>query len=167
MIRPELRDAMIRHREGLAGLALIALGLWWASGTGLLPWIGWLVTLVGGAIAYTGLQRARFRRVEDGPGVVKVTEGRVAYMGPLDGGTVDLADLDTLTLDPASRPPVWRLATPEAELAVPVSALGSDTLFDAFARLPGLDTGRMLAELERGEREVVVWSRPRERRLLH
>ena len=166
-LRPEAKEALWRWREPMAGAAVALLGAWWTFGTGLMPWVGWPLVAAGAALIVAGLQRVRFRRGGQGPGVVTVDERRVAYMGPLDGGTVDLADLDTLTLDPASSPPVWRLATPERTLAVPVSALGSEALFDAFASLPGLDTGRMLAELEGGRAEVVVWSRPRSRRLLH
>ena len=43
---------------------------------------------------------------------------------------------------------------------IPVNAAGADALFDAFSKLPGLRTERMLSELraQRGH-AVVIWER--------
>ena len=165
MIRPVVRDAARRWREPLIGGALVALGLWWALGTGLLVWIGAAVAALGAAILLTGVQRVRFDRGADGPGVVRVDERRIVYMGPVTGGTVALDDLRRLDLDPAGEPdPVWVMTGPEDALRVPVTARGADGLLGAFAALPGLETGRLLHELSRGgEAAVTVWERPAER----
>jgi hypothetical protein len=43
---------------------------------------------------------------------------------------------------------------------IPINAAGSDALFDAFARLPGLRTERMLAEMKAQHgHAVVIWER--------
>lgn len=165
MIRPKARAALRRWRDVLIGLALIALGLWWIAGTGLIVWAGGAVAALGGAVLLAGVQRLRFDRGEDGPGIVSVDERRIAYMGPLSGGAVALDELRRLDLDPTARPdPVWVMTGPDAVLHVPVTARGSDALLGAFAALPGLETGRMLGELSRGgDAAVTIWERPSER----
>jgi hypothetical protein len=163
LVRPEARAAMWRWREVLAGAGVLAVGLWWALGTaGLLPWLGGALALAGGALIAAGIQRARFRGTGGGPGVVLVDEGRITYLGPFTGGTVALADLTALRLDPAARPPHWLLDQPgQPALAVPLAAEGADALFDAFATLPGIRTERMLAEMRRGgDHPVVIWQAP-------
>ena len=165
MIRPELLELARRWREALIGAGLVLLGLWWAGGTGLMPFLGGATAVVGAALVWLSVQRERFRRrVGQGPGVVTVDERRVTYMGPLDGGTIALGDLRRLDLDPTAYPdPVWVLTAPDATLRVPITALGADALLDLFAALPGLRTGRMLAELEGGGSAVVaIWERPDE-----
>ena len=164
MIRPEVAALLRRWREPLAGGALVALGLWWLSGHGLMPYVGAAVALGGALLVWFGVQRVRFASGGGGAGVVTLDEGEVTYMGPLSGGTLALADLKRLDLDPTARPDaVWVLSAPGTTLHVPVTALGADRLLDAFARLPGLRTGRLLAELERGgDVAVTVWERPAE-----
>lgn len=161
-IRPEARAALARWREALAGAAVAALGLYWALGVGgLLGWIGWLLLPAGAGIAVIGVQRARFRRAGQGPGVVLVDEGEITYMGPLSGGSVSVSDLERLVLDPSARPAHWALEQPgQPVLHIPVNAEGATDLFDVFAALPGLRTERMLAELNRGgAHPVVIWER--------
>lgn len=170
-IRPEVRAALRRWREVLAGGALLALGGWWLFGV--IGWmmngLGGLVALAGAALAVLGLQRARFRAESDGPGVVQITEGRVAYYGPLTGGAVDIADLARLSLDRQNRPAHWVLRQPGLDpLHIPVTAKGADQLFDAFTALPGLRTEYMLRELARESHgETVIWQRRQVRPALH
>ncbi len=165
MIRPAVRAALVRWRDVIAGAALILLGLWWASGAGPIVGAGAGAAALGAAILLTGVQRLRFDRGGEGPGVVRVDERRIVYMGPLDGGTLALDELRRLDLDPTARPdPVWVMTGPEGALHVPVTARGADALLGAFAALPGLATGRLLHELSRGgEAQVTVWERPSER----
>lgn len=165
MIRPELIEQAKRWREALAGAALMLAGLWAATGYGLMPFLGGALAAIGLALLWLSIQRNRFRKgVGQGPGVVTVDERRVTYMGPLEGGTVALGELRRLDLDPTAWPdPVWVLVSPDETLRVPVTALGADALLDLFAALPGLRTGRMLAELEGGGDAVVaIWERPDE-----
>ena len=105
---------------------------------------------VGALLIIAGIQRGRFRTGSGGPGVVQIVEGRIAYFGPLTGGTAELGQLSRLVLDPSGKPPHWLLHQPgQLPLAIPLTAEGADALFDAFATLPGLQTERMLAEMRR------------------
>lgn len=158
-IRPEARAVLRRWRGALVGLAVLALGLWWASGHGLMRWLGGGVAVLGLLLLVTAVQRARFRAGRGGPGVVRVDEGEVTYFGPLDGGAVALRDLESLVLDGASRPPVWVLRQAgRPALHIPVNAEGAERLFDAFASLPGLRTGFMLARMQAPPAQpVVIW----------
>lgn len=170
-IRPEARAALWRWREALAGVALLAIGLWWSLGV-----VGWIVQAVGTALALLGaalivlgFQRARFRAGNDGPGVVQVVEGRVAYFGPLTGGAVNVADLSRLSLDHRQHPASWVLIQPGLEaLHIPVNAKGAEALFDAFAALPGLRTEYMLRALQGSARgETLIWQKADGRPALH
>ena len=117
--------------------------------------------ILGVVLLLTGIQRARFRSGRGGPGVVHVDEGAVAYFGPLSGGVVALREMSSLTLDPTGKPPHWVLSQPgQADLYVPLNAEGAETLFDAFASLPGLRTERMLSQLQaQPHSAVVIWQR--------
>ncbi|MFD1340909.1 hypothetical protein [Litorisediminicola beolgyonensis] len=162
-VRPEARATLRRWAEAGIGLGVMALGLWLALGTGgILGWIGWAVALAGAAMSIAGVQRARFRRGSDGPGIVDVTEARISYFGPLTGGVAALDDLGALALDRNGRPAHWILQrSGEPDLFIPVSAEGADRLFDAFARLPGLRTERLLRALEDDRPgRVELWRRP-------
>lgn len=160
-IRPEAQVAIAKWREVLIGLAVLLLGLWWASGGGILRWIGFAVLIAGAALIVSGIQRARFRRGAGGPGVVQVDEGEVAYFGPLNGGSVAVRALNRLVLDGRSQPAVWALYQPGRQpLHIPVNAEGGEVLFDAFASLPGLKTEQMLAKLNEQKPEpVLIWAK--------
>lgn len=162
-IRPEVAQKLNRWRETLAGLAAAALGFVWFS-TAIGPlWLVGTVLMVGGALlAVAGIQRARFRRGGEGPGVVQVIEGQVTYFGPFDGGSVAVDDLVSVELDPAGQvSPAWVVTGTLGEaLRIPVDAAGADALFDVFAGLPGLQTEAMLRNLEASPaKRVTVWSR--------
>lgn len=162
MIRPEAAQALYRWRDVLAGGALAILGGWWGLTTfGPLSWLGWGLLLAGGALIWTGIRRARFWMGQGGPGVVKIDEGAIAWMGPFEGGVVALSELDRLELDPTRQPPAWRLFAPgQAPLIIPVNAEGADALFDAFAQLPQLNTAKLLSELRAGATSpVVIWQK--------
>lgn len=161
-IRPEARASLWRWRELIVAAVVLLMGLRWVLGAfGLLFWAGWLLLIVGTAIAIVGAQRLRFRLGHGGPGVVQVDEGQIAYFGPLTGGVVALSELTQLALDHTSKPAHWVLQQPGQEpLHIPVNAEGTETLFDVFASLPGLRTERMLAELRKpGPHHVVIWER--------
>ncbi|MCH2094649.1 MAG: hypothetical protein MK160_05965 [Rhodobacteraceae bacterium] len=172
LIRPEAAAFIARWNEALIGGAVTALGLYWGffSG-GLLQYIGYIVAACGAALIVTGLQRGRFRQGGGGPGVVQVNEGRVVYFGPLNGGLIDLADLQSLSLDATARPPHWELLQPGIEpLQIPITAKGADALFDAFATLPGIRTEWMLQQMQSATvHRVVIWRKgptaPRSNRL--
>lgn len=162
-IRPELRAAAWRARELLAGAALCLLGLWAAIASGgILAVLGWVGSVLGLLIALGGLQRLRFRRAGEGPGLVQVDEAQIAYFGPLTGGVVATDLLQEIVLDPTGRPLHWVLRQEGAPpLYIPVTAAGAEQLFDVFASLPGMETEAMLRRLDApGSRPETVWRRP-------
>ena len=161
-IRPEAARALRRWREALVGVGVLILGLMWVFGRpGLLQMLGYAVVLIGLVFIWVGFQRARFRSSGGGAGAVQVDEGQITYFGPLTGGATDIADMERLTLDRSLKPAHWRLDAPGTPaLLIPVNAAGSDALFDAFATLPGLQTERMLHELNTSAHQaVVIWER--------
>lgn len=162
MIRPEAKEQIMRWREVLAGSAGFFLGLWWLLRGNLLLMLPGAILLAGGAaLIWLGFQRARFRGKGHGPGIVQVDEGQIMYFGPLTGGTVALQELKRITLDPNQHPYHWRLEHAGArELLVPVNAEGAETLYDAFATLPGLRMEHALAAMNTSEkRPIVIWQR--------
>ena len=168
-IRPEVKAAAWRFRDIIAALAVSGIGLWLVlAGRGFLPWLGWIFVALGAVLLVASIQRTRFRRGDDGPGVVQIAERRLAYFGPLDGGVMDIADIRMLSFDPAGYPaPHWVIAGPEnREIAIPTTAKGAEALFDTFSGLPGIKTEALLDVLESPPNQrVVIWSRPRH--LLH
>jgi hypothetical protein len=77
----------------------------------------------------------------------------------MSGGGVDLEDLAALSLDPSARPPHWLLhQVGQPVLAIPLTAKGADSLFDAFAALPGIRTEHMLRQIQsEATAPVVIW----------
>ena len=161
-IRPEVRAAAWRWREALTGVAIALFGLWWVSKTAaLMTWIGLGVVLLGLAMVLTGIQRGRFRSPGDGPGLVRVTEAQIAYMGPLTGGMMALDLIDAIALDPTGKPLHWVLVARDGtRLHIPVTAAGSEALLDAFAQLPDFRTETVLDGLSRpGRVPRTLWRR--------
>jgi hypothetical protein len=161
--RPEIRAALWRGREVLAGLALVLLALWLSLGSfGITRWVAGAMGLLGFAVAWTGLQRMRFARGGGGPGVVTVDERQLSYWGPLTGGVVDLDNLLRLDLDPSGQPAHWVLTPIKGEaLAVPVTAQGAEALLDLFTALPGLKVEALIAALGRTNGPpVTLWALP-------
>ncbi len=162
MIRPELREHIWKWRDVLLGLAIAVLGAWWSSTAhGAVAFLGYAAVILGVVFMIGGWQKVRFRAEGQGPGVLQVVERRLAYLGPLDGGTIEMDDLTRLELDGSSSPPVWILSAPGGQiLHIPINAAGSDLLFDLFASLPDIKTEEMLAELARtAHQRVVIWER--------
>jgi len=159
-LRPEAAAQMLRWREVLIGVALMLISARWVlTGTGLMPYVGAVVAGLGLVLIVIGWQRARFRLPGRGPGIVRVTEDQIAYFGPLTGGVVALADLTRLSLDSSGKPAHWLLSqNGQPDLCIPVTAEGAEALFDAFARLPGLQTEHMLAQMRiTAPAPVVIW----------
>ena len=165
-IRPEARAAVARWREALAGGAVLALGLWWALGSlGLIRWLGVVLVLLGAGLAWTGVQRARFRGGHGGLGVVHVDERQVTYLAPVGGGFASLDALVQVEVAPdLAGLPVWRFTSPGEVLVIPVNAEGTDALFEALSALPGVDMQAAIrASASRPETPILVWQAPRMR----
>jgi hypothetical protein len=162
-MRPEARALLWRWREVLYAAVIALFGLWWVwGGIGIVKWIGLIILAIAAILALAGIQRGRFRQSGKGPGVVQVAERRLAYFGPLEGGTMDIADLTRLDLDPTSYPaPSWRLTGIGGQsLAIPVNADGAEALFDLFGSLEGIQTQAMLDVLSHTPSvRVQVWAK--------
>jgi hypothetical protein len=148
-IREEARAALWRWRGvfGAVGLALVGLWLMVLGGFVLVP-IGGLVVALALGLGLLAWRRVRFVQTDDAPGVVDVIEGQVSYFGPTFGGALALRELEELRLLTQNGQRVWRLRQTDGQtLHIPVAAMGADRLFDAFASLPGMDTGVLVAAL--------------------
>ncbi len=160
-LRAEVKQAMFRFRDAIAGVAVSLLGLYWAiNGVGFMTIVGTSTALAGALLVFAGIQRGRFRSGAGGPGVVHVDEGQVTYYGPIEGGSVMISNLDRVDLDPSVRPESeWVLHEPGAGyLRIPTNAEGAEALFDVFSALEGLQMEKMLAALKSTRRkQVVIW----------
>lgn len=161
IVRPEVSTAVWRFRDALIGAAVSFFGLYWAiTGVGIMAIVGMSLAVAGALLVFAGIQRGRFRAASGGAGVVHVVEGQVTYFGPVEGGSVIVANLDRVELDPLAEPAGEWILHDETTmpLRIPVNAEGAETLFDVFSGLEGLQTEHMLAVLN-GEpnEQVVVW----------
>lgn len=152
LIRPEVSEALWRLREVIwAGLVVVA-GAWLVSLGGwiLLP-LGLALGIIGAALAVMAWRRARFEQATEAPGVVELDEAQVAYLGPGTGGFLSLQELVELRILSLRGRRLWRLKQADGQaLLIPVDAKGAERLFDAFATLPGMDTGALVAALQPG-----------------
>ncbi|MEL6167088.1 MAG: hypothetical protein AAFR35_00260 [Pseudomonadota bacterium] len=169
-VRPEALRALSRWREALAGAAAAALGAFWmVTETGAALIIGTVLALGGALLIFAGIQRARFRRGDGGPGLVQVDEALLTYFGPYEGGSVAIADLSALHLDPGQPEGMCWILTPDGgePLRIPVNAEGADALFDVFAGLPGINTEHMLTLIHaNATTRKTVWTKTRGARAL-
>lgn len=148
-IREEARAALWQWREVLASGALAACGLWLMllGGFLLLP-LGGVLAVLALALGLLALRRLRFAQTGDAPGVVELDEGQISYFGPTFGGALALRELEELRLITQYGRRMWRLRQTDGQtLLIPVEASGASRLFDAFASLPGMDTGALVAAL--------------------
>jgi hypothetical protein len=148
-IRPELLDTLHRWREVIAGGAVAALGLWTATRGGyLLTPLGLALAVLGAGWALTAVRRLRFQQDGEAPGIVRVTEAQIAYYGPRVGGFVGLPELSEIRLLTLRGRRIWKLKQGDGQLLhIPVESDGAETLFDAFATLPGIDMAAVVAAL--------------------
>jgi len=161
MIRPEARKALLRWGETLAATAVVGLGLYWALGSfGFVQWVGWVVVVVGVAMLWSAVQRARFAARGDGPGVVQIVEGEIRYFGPRGGGFAAIDAIIALSLSADNA--YWLVEADDGQiLAIPRAAAGAEALFDTFASLPGLEMERLLRVLAQAHapRAQIIWQR--------
>ncbi|NJS39358.1 MAG: hypothetical protein HC783_10400 [Rhodobacteraceae bacterium] len=149
-IRPELAATLTAHRETIAAGLVGLLGLWLlVAGSGyVVPALGLTLFVFALAWGVQALRRSRFQQEGEAPGIVRVTEAQIAYLGPRTGGFVGLPDLMEVRLLTLRGRRIWKLRPTEGEpLHIPVEAEGAEALFDAFATLPGMDTAALVAAL--------------------
>jgi hypothetical protein len=148
-IRPEITASLHRWREVIAALALATLGLW------VMSWGGYAYLILGLVLLSAGLgwavlssRRMRFAQTGEAPGIVRVTEAQIAFLGPRTGGFIGLPDLAEVRLLTLRGRRIWKLRSASGEtLHIPVESAGAEALFDAFATLPGMDTAALVAAL--------------------
>lgn len=163
LIRPELRARFWRYRDVIAGGFVTIFGAGWAvSSVGFMVILGTSMSIAGSLLIFAGLQRARFRAVSHGAGLISLDEGQVTYFGPFGGGATHIDNLVQVDLSPPEAPdeaPDWLLLSSNGEaLRIPVNAEGADLLFDVFAKLPDMQTERMLRLLKNPPKDhVAVW----------
>lgn len=161
LIRPEIRDGIWRFREVIIGVGVSIVGINWAiNSTGILQIIGTSLSLAGALLVFAGIQRTRFRIGSGGRGLVQVIEGQVTYYGPEEGGSIAIDDLVRVDLvNGGDTGETWVLHSADDHiLSIPVRAEGAEHLFDVFNSLDGIETGRMLTQLEKPtEHAVVIW----------
>ena len=148
-IRPELLAALQRNAELLVALALAAFGIWTAAQGGylLIP-LGLALCAMGAGWALTSWRRLRFQQEGEAPGIVRVTEGQIAYFGPRVGGFVGLPELSEIRLLTLRGRRIWKLKQGDGQLLhIPVESDGAEALFDAFSALPGIDMAALVAAL--------------------
>jgi hypothetical protein len=149
-IRPEITATLTTYRETIAAGLVGGLGLWLlAFGSGyVVPTLGLILLVFALAWGAQALRRSRFQQDGEAPGIVRVTEAQVAYLGPRTGGFVGLPDLAEIRLLTLRGRRIWKLKQGDGQLLhIPVEADGAEALFDAFASLPGMDTAALVAAL--------------------
>ncbi len=168
LIRPELTRWLARWGEsiGAGGLALLGLWLLW-RGIQRYNWmteaIGLVFLVIGAAIFWVSFQRSRFSGRQAGPGLVEVTERRISYLTPAGGAFVDLEAMTRLELRTTIQfGRVWVLKQSEGPtLFIPISATGSEKLFDAFSALPGMEAAKLIAAVHaKSDQRDVIWRGP-------
>jgi hypothetical protein len=168
LVRPEVSEVLRKGQEVIAAAGILAFGLWliWLGGLVLMP-LGLLVAALAAILARQAWRRMRFTQTVAAPGMVELDEAQVGYLGPGEGGFLSLKELVELRILRVQGRRMWRLKQADGQaLLIPVDAQGADRLFDAFATLPGMDTGALVAALDPapagpGLAEArVVWRRP-------
>ncbi|MDN5785690.1 hypothetical protein [Pseudorhodobacter sp.] len=149
LIRPEVRGGLWRWREVIVAIFMALLGLWlMALGGFLLMPLGAVLAVVATGFGVLSWRRLRFAQSGEAPGIVELLEGQISYFGPNIGGSVALREMTELRLITAQGRRMWRLKQSDGQaLLIPVGAQGAEGLFDAFAALPGMDTGALVAAL--------------------
>ena len=170
-VRPELAARLRRWREPLVWGALLVFGAWlaWRGYAALAP-LPFVAGLLAGA-AGLGLLQAAVRRLRLSAetmdeGVVVIDEARIAYLGPRQGGVVDLpavvrVEIVTRPHMPTDSAHAWVItAEDETRLIIPLGARGAEALLDALTLLPGIDFDAGVAVVTGGGAgRTTVWKK--------
>ena len=184
IIRPEAQAFLTRWRDVILGAGIGALGLWWGlTSMGLVMVFGWALVVLAAMLIWSAWQRMGFATSGEDPGLVDVLEGQISYFSAQAGGFASLSELVEIRILQAGSQRSWVLISQGwPDLVIPVGAAGAEKLFDAFAALPGLTGGMLVAALQTEggtpagpglptgvvhlPRARTVWKRP-ETRVLH
>ncbi|SDK41864.1 hypothetical protein [Aliiruegeria lutimaris] len=151
IVRPEVARHLSRWSEVLTAFVAAFFGLWLTGLGGLVMLtLGGIVIAVSLLMAVFAWRRMRFRLEIEAPGAVSIDEGRIAYLGPIMGGTVDLSELvEVEVIDVAGSRRCWRLRQADGQaLLVPLASAGADALFDHLAALPGMEMRSLMSALD-------------------
>jgi hypothetical protein len=166
-IRPSILIHLSKWREAYFVTGVLLLGFWlFVSGFTtlnlILQGLGLIVSLVGIVLLRTTIQRIRFKRTQKAPGMVDVTEREISYYGPMHGKTISLESLHKIELrESEAYAAIWVLHHVGGDpMIVPISAQGSDGLFDAFTGLSGVKMETLVAAINQAPvRSQVIWER--------
>lgn len=168
-LRPELVLRLHRWREPIVWAALLVFGtiLAWRGYGRLDPLLfggGLLLAGAGLALLRPSLRRVRLATDTPDEGVVLIDEARIAYLGPREGGFVDLpsvvrVEIVTRPYVPPASPHAWVITSEDGtRLTIPLGARGAEGLFDALSPLPGIDFDAGVAAIAApGPRRTTVW----------
>jgi len=171
-IRPEILRA-IRHYAEPTFYAVIGGFFFWkgiaAAGRG--AWLGLALLVPGALAAFAAIgtaERALIARrsARAGPGLVRVHERRITYLGPHGGASVAIDTLVRIDIvvdrfSVFASGARWELMDEEGNLlSIPAGAENAEALLDALGALPGFNNMAVLLAL-RGESEGrhPVWQR--------
>jgi hypothetical protein len=168
-VRPELAARLHHWREPIGWAALLATGLlllWrgYARLEPLLFILGLLLAAAGIGLLRAAVRRLRLSAGALAEGVVVIDEARIAYLGPRDGGFVDLpsvtrVEIVSRPLLPPASPHAWVITAEDGtRLTIPLGAEGADGLIDALSPLPGIDLDAGVAAIKaRRPGRATVW----------
>ena len=140
-LRPEATASLLRWREVIGGAVALAVGILLTLQVGYVQQgLGLTLCVTSAAYIVLALRRLKFAGSADGPGLVTLDEGQIAYFAPSIGGTIDIAELNELRLRNDHGRLSWFLMTDTHALAIPHDAAGADQLFDVFSALPNLSS---------------------------
>ena len=111
-------------------------------------------------------QRARLQRHGEHFGEVEVDEGEIRVWGPEGWAILSLDVLDRVEVRSSEGLGVcwvlYRSKTGLVPVIIPLTAKGSDALFDALSSLPGIDLSRLVdMSVSPPARTVAIWKRKR------
>ena len=170
-LRPELAARLRRWRESLVWAALLAAGLWlvWRGYGGLAPLpflLGLLLAAAGLGLLRGSIRRLRLSADALDEGVVVIDEARIAYLGPRQGGVVDLpavvrVEIVTRPHVPTDSAHAWVITAEDGtRLTIPLGARGAEGLVDALTLLPGIDLDAGAAAVAGGGAgRTTVWKK--------
>lgn len=164
-IRPAVLMHFNKWREAYFVAGVLLLGIWlfmhgFATLNLVLQALGLIVSLVGIVLLRTAIQRIRFKRSQKAPGMVDITEREISYFGPLHGKTIALESLRKIELrESEAYGAIWVLHHFDGDpMIVPISAKGSDRLFDAFTGLSGVKMDVLVAAVNQVPvQRQVIW----------
>ncbi|MHA3913242.1 hypothetical protein [Halovulum sp. GXIMD14793] len=162
MIRRDLSDWFSTLRFNLLEVisflivAGLGLGLAWSAmrqGGWLTAAIGLVIAAVALAFLFVILMVARTRSDSSAPGIVEISERRIAYLAPKDGAVIDLDEvtrIDIRTTDSGPfAPDVFWVFTVDGQglVTIPTNARDAGDIIGVIDGLPGASMQNVIAAM--------------------